>query len=170
MELKIEYIAVEDLKPYEKNANKHDEKSVEVIANSIKEFGMCDPIGIWGDTIVEGHGRLMALKQLGYTEVPCIRLDHLTDEQRRAYTLAHNKTNEFSEWDVKTLLEELQGLTDIFTGFEIGDIFADDLDEKDNSVLDENENGVIYKITFQTQNKELIEAIKKIVKEHENEE
>ena len=66
---------------------------------------MNDPIGIWGDNclIVEGHGRLLALKQMGETEVPTIRLDHMTDEQRRAYTLAHNKTTMSSGFDLELL-------------------------------------------------------------------
>lgn len=99
MELKIEYIAVDELNPYENNARKHADEDVGAIIESIKEFGFSDPIGIWHDTIVEGHGRLMAAKQLGMKEVPCIRLDHLTDEQRRAYALAHNRTAELSAWD-----------------------------------------------------------------------
>lgn len=76
---------------------------------------MCDPIGIWSDKniIVEGHGRLLALKKLGFTEAPCIRLDHLTDEQRKAYALAHNKTAEMSEWDFDKLNEELAELRDM---------------------------------------------------------
>lgn len=113
--LKIEYLKINDLKPYEKNARKHQQADVETIKNSIIEFGMCDPIGIWGknNTIVEGHGRLIALKQLGYEEVPVIRLDHLTDEQRRAYGLAHNKTAEMSDWDFDLLGEELDDIFDI---------------------------------------------------------
>ena len=100
MELKIEYIPVSKLKPYEKNARKHDSKSIEAIAASISEFGFDDPVGIWGDNfIVEGHGRVQAAKKLGMKSVPCVRLDHLTDEQRRAYGLAHNKTAEVSDWD-----------------------------------------------------------------------
>lgn len=79
--LTIEYLPVSKLRPYEKNARTHDRESVEVIANSIREFGFDDPIGIWGDNfIVEGHGRLAAAKKLGIKEVPCIRLDHLSDE------------------------------------------------------------------------------------------
>ena len=83
-----------------KNARKHADADVSTIVKSIEEFGFDDPIGIWGEnnTIVEGHGRLIAAKKLGMKQVPVIRLDHLTDEQRRAYALAHNKTAEMSDW------------------------------------------------------------------------
>ena len=82
------------------------------IVKSIEEFGMNDPIGIWSDEniIVEGHGRLLACLQLGMEEVPCIRLDHMTDEQRRAYALAHNKTAELSAWDDVLLPAELKDI------------------------------------------------------------
>lgn len=111
-ELKIIYLPLDALTPYENNARKHEKADLQTIENSIKQFGMCDPIGIWSDKniIVEGHGRLLALKDLGYTEAPCIRLDHLTDEQRKAYALAHNKTAEMSEWDLDKLSEELEGI------------------------------------------------------------
>lgn len=113
--LKIEYLKVSDLKPYKKNARKHADEDVLTIMESIKEFGFSDPIGVWSDEniIVEGHGRLIAAKKLGMKEVPVIRLDHLTDEQRRAYALAHNKTAEMSEWDEILLPEELDSILDI---------------------------------------------------------
>lgn len=111
MELKIEYLPIKALKPYEKNTRKHQKKDVDNIARSIEKFGMNDPIGIWKDNIiVEGHGRLLACKQLGMTEVPCVRLDHLTDEQRREYAIAHNATAELSEWDLDILPDELAEL------------------------------------------------------------
>ena len=107
MELKIEYLPIKALKPYDKNTRKHQKKDVDNIARSIEKFGMNDPIGIWKDNIiVEGHGRLLACKQLGMTEVPCVRLDHLTDEQRREYAIAHNATAELSEWDLDILPDE----------------------------------------------------------------
>lgn len=111
--LKIEYIPVTELEPYEKNARKHGEEDIEAIRASIREFGFNDPIGIWKDKIVEGHGRLMAAKAEGMTEVPIIRLDHLTDEQRRAYALAHNRTAELSEWDTLIRDDELKNITEI---------------------------------------------------------
>lgn len=81
-DLKIEYIDVTKLKPYEKNARKHEEYDILQIAKSIEAYGFNDPIGIWGkdNQIVEGHGRLLAAKKLGMKEVPCIRLDDLTDD------------------------------------------------------------------------------------------
>ncbi len=112
MELKIEYLPIKALKPYEKNTRKHQKKDVDNIARSIEKYGMCDAIGIWGEQniIVEGHGRMLACKQLGMTEVPCVRLDHLTDEQRREYAIAHNATAELSDWDLDILPDELAEL------------------------------------------------------------
>ena len=113
--LKIEYLPVDSLKPYSKNARKHSEKDIQAIINSIEEFGFDDPIGIWSNQniIVEGHGRLIAAKRLGMEKVPCIRLDHLTDEQRKAYALAHNKTAELSKWFDELLQSELVDIENI---------------------------------------------------------
>ena len=95
MELAIEYIETSKLKPYDKNARAHHDEDVAAIVNSIKEFGFSDPIGVWGkdNVIVEGHGRLEAAKKLKMDKVPVIHLDHLSDEQRRAYALAHRLTS-----------------------------------------------------------------------------
>ena len=112
-ELKIEYVDINSIKPYKKNARKHSKESVDVIAESIKEFGMCKAIGIWKNTIVEGHGRWLACKKLGYDKVPVTRLEHLTDEQRRAYCAVDNKTQEFSSWDFDLLPNELNNIFDI---------------------------------------------------------
>lgn len=113
------------LKPYKNNAKIHTKEQIEQIKASIEQFGNNDPIAVWGDEniIVEGHGRYEALKELGYEEAECIRLDHLSETERRAYTLAHNKINANTSFDNEILgieLEELQGLDfDIeLTGFE----------------------------------------------------
>lgn len=113
--MEIIKLKINDITPYEKNAKIHTEVQIEQIKKSIQEFGMNDPIAVWGknNTIVEGHGRLEALKQLGYTEVDCIRLDHLTDEERKAYTLAHNKINMNTGFDHMLLDEELDSIEDI---------------------------------------------------------
>ena len=86
---------------------------------SIQKYGFNDPIGIWSDKniIVEGHGRLAAAKKLHMKEVPVIRLDHLTDEQRKEYAIIHNKTAELSEWDFDLLAEDIPTLD--FSGFDI---------------------------------------------------
>lgn len=123
-EIRIEYAKIESLIPYQNNARKHSDTDTDAIMKSIQEFGFNDPIGVWKDIIVEGHGRLIAAKRLGMEEVPIIRLDHLTDEQRKAYALAHNKTAELSSWDFDVLSAELQDLADIDMsqfGFEMPD-------------------------------------------------
>ena len=113
MKLEIEYVDINSIKPYEKNAKLHPKEQIEQIKKSIKQFGMDDPIGIWKDEIVEGHGRLIACKELGFTEVPIIRLDHLTDEERKAYTLAHNKLTMNSGFDIGLLSDELENIMNI---------------------------------------------------------
>ena len=137
MELKIEYLPIEQLKPYNKNTRKHQDLDIDNIAKSIEQFGMCDAIGIWGkdNVIVEGHGRMMACKKLGINTVPCVRLDHLTDEQRRKYAIAHNATAELSIWDKDFLAEELAELdmSDFDFDFDIDSI----LDEGTEVVEDE---------------------------------
>lgn len=112
MELKIIYLNPAELKPYEKNARKHADKDIKNIIDSIKKYGFNDPIGIYGDDnlIVEGHGRQIAALKLKMPKVPCVRLDHMTDEQRREYAIAHNATAELSEWDFDMLADELADL------------------------------------------------------------
>ena len=137
-EIKVEYVSIDKIKPYQRNARKHDSKSIEVIANSISEFGMADPIAVWGkeNIVIEGHGRLLALKQLGYDKAPIIHLDYLTDEQRRAYTLAHNKTAEFSEWDMELLTDEAESIFNI----DLSDFGFDLSEEEEEQEQEEKHN------------------------------
>lgn len=111
-DLEIVYIDPHDLTPYEGNARKHGDVDVQGIKDSIETDGFNDPIGIYGDNnlIVEGHGRQLAAIALGMEKVPCIRLDHLTDAQRRDYAIRHNRTAELSEWDFAKLEEEIAAL------------------------------------------------------------
>lgn len=112
--MRILEIATGDLKPYEKNPRKND-ASVQYVANSIREFGFKVPVVIDKDnTIVCGHTRWKAAKQLGLEKVPCIMADDLTPEQIKAYRLADNKVGEYSEWDADLLGGELKDLGDIF--------------------------------------------------------
>lgn len=173
MELKIEYLPIKALKPYEKNTRKHQKKDVDNIAKSIEKFGMNDPIGIWKDNIiVEGHGRLLACKQLGMTEVPCVRLDHLTDEQRREYAIAHNATAELSEWDLDILPDELAELDlsdfDFDFGLETdGENYSPD-EFGDEFSLPDGDKPEICQMTFtiHQQQKELIEYAISVVKDN----
>lgn len=142
--LKIEYLPIDELKPYEKNARKHQKKDIDSIIESIKEFGFDDPIGIWSDEnlIVEGHGRLLAAQRLGMSEVPCIRLDHLSDEQRKAYALAHNRTAELSSWIDDLVKSEIGDITDIdmsLFGFDVDDFSVSEADK----IVEEETDGEV---------------------------
>ena len=134
MDLKIEYIDPAKLKPYERNARKHTDYDLATIKASIEEFGFKDPIGVWGknNLIVEGHGRQRAALELGLDKVPIIRLDDLTDEQRRAYALAHNKTAEMSSWEPEMLDAELLDIESIDMS-EFGFDVPDDQEEDEDS-------------------------------------
>lgn len=107
--LKVEYLSTEDLRPYADNAKIHTAEQVEQIKESIREFGMNDPIAIWkNNEIIEGHGRLIACSELGIEQVPVIRLDGLTDEQRKAYMLVHNQLTMNTGFDETLLNIELE--------------------------------------------------------------
>ena len=142
--LKIQYLPIDKLKPYEGNAKEHPQEQIDQIIASIEQFGMNDPIGIWGDEclIVEGHGRLIALQQMGETEAPTIRLDHMTDEQRRAYTLAHNKTTMNSGFNTEILQLELESLDIDMTefGFSMEEITQDEFEPINDEGLPDTQN------------------------------
>lgn len=110
--LKIEYIPIKELTAYVGNAKEHTREQIDQIKESIEQFGMNDPLAVWGknNTIVEGHGRMMAAQELGMEEVPVIRLDRLSDAERRAYTLVHNKLTMNTDFDVEMLNDELAEL------------------------------------------------------------
>lgn len=111
MAAKIELWPVERLQPYAKNSRTHSDDQVEQIAASITEFGFTNPVLVdSSDGIIAGHGRLMAAKRLGLSEVPVIVLDYLTDEQRRAYIIADNKLALNAGWDEEMLAAELSAL------------------------------------------------------------
>ena len=115
MDLKIEYVPKEDLKPYANNAKLHPSEQIEQIKKSIAEFGFNDPVAVWHDNeIVEGHGRLLAVMEMDdIDKIPIIRLDDLTDEQRKAYMLVHNKLTMNTDFDYNVLEEELRNIINI---------------------------------------------------------
>jgi DNA modification methylase len=137
--MKIEQIATDKLIPYARNAKKHDAAQVSKIAGSIREFGFNNPVLIDKDNgIIAGHGRVMAAQSLSLDTVPCIRLGHLTDTQRRAYILADNRLAEIGGgWDEEMLKLELSELGDLDIDLEAIGFGAEDLAGLD--IVDETE-------------------------------
>ena len=136
--MKVEMRALDTIKPYEKNAKKHDQTQIDNVAESIRQYGFVQPIVVDKDgIIVIGHCRALGAKKLGLKEVPCVCVDDLTPEQVNALRLVDNKSNE-SEWDFDLLADELPGL----------DLSAFDFDwglrdELDDSVVEDDYEPVI---------------------------
>ena len=128
--MQIETLPIDTLIPYARNSRTHSDEQVAQIAASIREFGFTNPVLIDADGgLIAGHGRVMGARKLGLTDVPCIRLAHLSEAQRRAYVIADNKLALNAGWDDAMLaleLRDLQGMDfDLsLTGFEIDDIAA----------------------------------------------
>ena len=137
----IQYVKIEKLIPYARNARKHSDEQVAQIAASIREFGFNNPVLIdKEDGIIAGHGRVLAARKLGLESVPCLRLDHLTETQRKAYILADNRLAELGGgWDEEMLKLELSDLREQdfdldlagfdFTGAEQGPVALDEVNE-----------------------------------------
>ena len=142
---------------------------VQPVIESIKAYGFKVPIVVdRNNVVVCGHTRLKAALQMGLDKVPCIVADDLTDEQVRAFRIADNKVSDFSIWDNKLLLQELDALLneDLFTGFDFGDLYGlDVLNEKDNSAVEDNEDGVTYEVVCRSMSRERVEKIQKLWEE-----
>lgn len=111
--MRVAYVPIGDVRPYEGNPRQNDQ-AVQAVAASIREFGWRQPIVVDADgTIVVGHTRYKAAQALGMDEVPVVRATDLTPERAQAYRLADNRTGELSEWDMDLLAQELDGLTSI---------------------------------------------------------
>jgi len=128
--LKIEQVKLDALIPYARNSRTHSDAQVAQIAASIKEFGFTNPVLIdETGSIIAGHGRVMAARKLAITDVPSIRLTHLTDAQKKAYVIADNKLALNAGWDDEMLAVELTDLKDMgfdldLTGFSTDEIAA----------------------------------------------
>lgn len=163
MKLKIEYVDINTIKPYKNNAKKHPQEQIDQIKKSIQEFGNNDPIAVWNNEIVEGHGRYLALQELGGGTIPIIRLDELTDEQRKAYTLVHNKLTMNSDFDFNILDSEIAELDIDMSEFGFDSIDVDsDMFGTDFSLPD-GEKSPYMQVTFTLSN-EQAEEIKQIIK------
>ena len=118
---RLEYRRLDELTPYARNARTHSKKQLRQIADSIDRFGFTNPILIdASNTILAGHGRVEAARLLGLAEVPCIRVEHMSAEEKRAYVLADNKLALNAGWDEEILAEELKELLAVDLDFDIG--------------------------------------------------
>ncbi len=118
--LQVEYLAISDLKPNPRNARLHSQKQVHQIAASITEFGFNVPVLIdRGNVIIAGHGRVDAARTLGMETVPVLRIDHLTNEQKRAFALADNKIALNSDWDLEILQLQMKELSALNLNFDL---------------------------------------------------
>ena len=147
MELKIEYVDIDSIKPYENNP-RHNEEAIPYVMNSIKEFGFKNPIIIdKNNVIIAGHTRLESAKRLGMKEVPIIHADDLTEEQVKAFRLADNKVSEKAEWNFELLDEELEDLDLDMTDFGFQEIENTNLDdffeEKEESQKETKEEKIV---------------------------
>lgn len=152
-QIEFQWKSTADLIPYARNARKHSEQQVTQIASSIREFGFLAPVIIDKDnTIIAGHGRILAAQKLGLDKIPCVQASHLTDAQRRAYTIADNKIALNSEWDEEMLKVEIEDLKledfDLnLTGFKLEEIEDFDItDSKEKESPGDEENGYTKKI------------------------
>lgn len=145
-EMKIEYLNIEDIIPYENNP-RHNENAVDYVANSIKEFGFKVPIIIDKENvIVTGHTRLKAAEKLGLEKVPCIYADDLAEEQIKAFRIADNKVSEFSTWDLDKLDLELEDINLDMSEFgiiETADINWEDVEDLEEENYDEPSHNML---------------------------
>lgn len=166
MELKIEYVPIDSIEVYAHNAKLHPAEQIEQIKKSITEFGMNDPIGVWHNTIVEGHGRYIACHELGIKEVPIIRLDHLSNEERRAYGVVHNSLTMSTGFNLELLEAELEKIVDMDMSKydfqkldeierQLDDFFADGSEEK-QSGLEQNYKIVRFTIRVEETNRNTV--------------
>ena len=118
--LLIEYVSAASLVPDQKNPRLHSDKQLQQIAASIKAFGFNVPVLVDGDLrVIAGHGRLLACNLLGIKKVPIIRLEHLSEHQKRAFVIADNRLTENAEWDDQLLGEQLKILSEAEIDFSL---------------------------------------------------
>lgn len=161
---------IDEIRPYENNPRFNDE-AVEYVAESIKQYGWKQPIVVdVSGVIIAGHTRYKAAKLLGMDTVPVLVASDLTADQVKAYRLADNKVSDFSQWDNKLLLQELDEIPDdMFTGFDLSETYDNLLDESDNDAVELNEAGTTYEVTFRSEDMRKIELIKQAWENMNNE-
>ena len=169
--MKIEQIPTDKLIPYARNAKKHDAAQVSKLAGSIREFGFNNPVLIDAQNgIIAGHGRVMAAQKLELKDVPCIRLGHLTDTQRKAYILADNKLAEIGGgWDEELLALELAELRDTnfdleLIGFSEEELGAFAVEESEMPELSSEDKQPFQQMTFTVHDEQAEEVSAAIIK------
>lgn len=141
--MEIQYINIDKIVEYKNNVKIHTQEQIEQIMTSIERYGNNDPIAIdENNVIIEGHGRYLALKELGEIEIPVIQLKHLTEEQKREYILVHNKLTMNTGFDIEKLKTELEMIDFDMTLFNfqelnfnediLSELFEDIEDKKSN--------------------------------------
>ena len=171
VQVNIEQVKIDKLIPYARNSRTHSDAQVAQIAASIKEFGFTNPVLIdETGSIIAGHGRVMAARKLAITDVPSIRLTHLTDAQKKAYIIADNKLALNAGWDDEMLAVELTDLKDMgfdldLTGFSTDEIkllfvslndVLDDLKEP----IDESRNLLMIECQGEREQEKLFKEMK----------
>lgn len=167
----VQEVTLEQLIPYVNNAKIHSDEQVTKIASSIREFGFLSPVLIDRNfNIIAGHGRVMAAKKLNMETVPCVFIEGLSENQRKAYILADNRLAELASWDMNLVgLEigelEYEGFDIDLVGFDNMDITGDDFGT--DFSLPDGDKPDVYQMTFtlRKQQKDLIEEALKTVKE-----
>ena len=117
----LETLSIDQLRPCPRNARTHSRKQLRQIADSIRRFGFTNPVLIDGENrILAGHGRVEAARELDMATVPCLRVDHLSAAEKRAYVLADNKLAQNAGWDEELLALELKELVAADLDFDVG--------------------------------------------------
>lgn len=161
--MQIELIDINLINEYENNVKIHTDEQIEQIIISIQKYGNNDPIAIdENNTIIEGHGRFLALKRLGYNTIPVIKLGHLTDEQKREYILIHNKLTMNTGFDMERLEKELDEIeTDLsLYGFEQFEEIFEEMETEE--IEDEEPTDETVKLTIKFSRTEYEAVVNKL--------
>lgn len=162
--MEYELKKTKDLIPYVNNSRTHSDEQVAQIAASIKEFGFINPVVIDGENgVIAGHGRIMAAKLLGLDEVPCVKADHLTDAQRKAYVIADNQLALNAGWDEELLKVELESLEELdfdlgLLGFEddfLEEVFEGEEEKEIKEMLPDEEIGLYVYVDSETEQEKI---------------
>lgn len=178
-ETSFEWVSLETLIPYARNARTHTPEQIDKVASSIKEFGFLNPVIIsQDDGILAGHCRVMAAKKLGLKTVPCVRETFLTDAQKRAYILADNRLALDAGWDEELLRVELGELQDLDFNLDVMGFSEEELDalllaeipaqiENDETVDDESpQSQLVFNVTCETRDE--LERLKELTGADDN--